>query len=376
MVAQEQRRYDEAETSYRQALDIYLEFGDRHGAAGTYHQLGSVAQEQRRFAEAETSYRQALDIYLEFGDRHSAGQHLPPARQGRRRTSGGSPRPRPATGKALDIYLEFGDRHSAAHTYHQLGRVAQEQRRFAEAEASYRQALDIYLDVNQRDASIVASRLGRVLSQLDRHAEAARTLLDAVVSRRQLIRRWDPVDLQWLKYERQLIGEATFTQMVTSQVPQDFQRELTTAINDADALTGNELALRRGGLAGAANGRRNSVLAIPPIGAHESSARFVVQGPGGIARRRTESAPLPAILQGFMIGRPGDGPLVQQPAGDHGLGPAQADVRLRCTPCARTFGLMMAASLAVRTWVQGKAPLAGSRRGLGVRAGGLVVSLT
>jgi hypothetical protein len=43
--------------------------------------------------------------------------------------------------------------------------------------------------------------------------------------------------------------------------------------------------------------------------------------------------------------------------------------------CARTFSLMMAASLAVRMWVQGKALLVVFRRGLGVRAGGLVVSL-
>jgi hypothetical protein len=43
--------------------------------------------------------------------------------------------------------------------------------------------------------------------------------------------------------------------------------------------------------------------------------------------------------------------------------------------CARTFSLMMAASLAVRMWVRGKAPLVVFRRGLGVRAGGLVVSL-
>ena len=43
--------------------------------------------------------------------------------------------------------------------------------------------------------------------------------------------------------------------------------------------------------------------------------------------------------------------------------------------CARTLILMMAASLAVRTWVRGKAPLVVFRRGLGVRGGGLVVSL-
>jgi tetratricopeptide (TPR) repeat protein len=70
--AQEQWWFAEAEASYRRALDIFLEFGDRHGAASTYHQFGRVARDQRRFAEAEASYRQALDIYLDFGDQLSA----------------------------------------------------------------------------------------------------------------------------------------------------------------------------------------------------------------------------------------------------------------------------------------------------------------
>jgi hypothetical protein len=43
--------------------------------------------------------------------------------------------------------------------------------------------------------------------------------------------------------------------------------------------------------------------------------------------------------------------------------------------CARTFSLMMAASLEVRMLALGKAPPGVFRRGLGVRAGGLVVSL-
>jgi hypothetical protein len=43
---------------------------DRHSAAGTYHQLGRVAEEQRRFAEAEDAYKKALEIYVEFDDTH------------------------------------------------------------------------------------------------------------------------------------------------------------------------------------------------------------------------------------------------------------------------------------------------------------------
>ena len=172
MVAQEQRRFAEAEASYRQALDIFLEFGDRHRAARTYHQLGMVAQEQRRFAEAEASYRQALDIKLEFGDRHSAAatyHQLGMVAQEQRRFAEAEASYR----QALDIYLEFGDRHSAAATYHQLGMVAQEQRRFAEAEASYRQALDIYLEFGDRHgAAATYHQLGRVAQEQRRFAEA------------------------------------------------------------------------------------------------------------------------------------------------------------------------------------------------------------
>jgi tetratricopeptide (TPR) repeat protein len=72
-VAQDQRRHAEAEASYRHALDIKLEYGDRHSAATTYHQLGTVAQEQRRHAEAEASYRHALDIYRESDPRAASG---------------------------------------------------------------------------------------------------------------------------------------------------------------------------------------------------------------------------------------------------------------------------------------------------------------
>jgi hypothetical protein len=42
MVAQEQRRFTEAEDNYRRALEIKLEFNDRHSTASTYHQLGSA----------------------------------------------------------------------------------------------------------------------------------------------------------------------------------------------------------------------------------------------------------------------------------------------------------------------------------------------
>jgi hypothetical protein len=61
--------------------------------------------------------------------------------------------------------------------------------------------------------------------------------------------------------------------------------------------------------------------------------------------------------------------------GEPVLGTPQKRQVFEVSPCARTFSVMMAASLAVMMWAYGKAPLDVFRRGLGVRGGGLVVSL-
>ncbi|MBI4321702.1 MAG: tetratricopeptide repeat protein [Chloroflexi bacterium] len=52
--------------------------------------------------------------------------------------------------KALEICVEFGDRYEQAKTYHELGRVAQEQRQWAQAEAYCQKALEIYVEFDDR----------------------------------------------------------------------------------------------------------------------------------------------------------------------------------------------------------------------------------
>ena len=99
--------------------------------------------------------------------------------------------------QALDIFLEFGDRHSAARAYHQLGAVAQEQRRLEEAEAAYRQALDIYQEESDPlQASVSATQLGQLLAETGRHAEAAIVLLDAALLWHQATGEWMPTALR------------------------------------------------------------------------------------------------------------------------------------------------------------------------------------
>jgi len=52
--------------------------------------------------------------------------------------------------QALQLYIEFNDRYSQASTYHQLGMVAEEQRQWAQAEQYYQQALQLYIEFNDR----------------------------------------------------------------------------------------------------------------------------------------------------------------------------------------------------------------------------------
>ena len=70
-VAQELREYEQARAHYQQALDIFIEFGDRYSQALTYGQLGLLAEAQEDYAQAQQHLIQALKIFVEFNDTHS-----------------------------------------------------------------------------------------------------------------------------------------------------------------------------------------------------------------------------------------------------------------------------------------------------------------
>jgi tetratricopeptide (TPR) repeat protein len=126
-VAEEQRRFAEAEEFYQKALALFVEFNDRYEQAGTYHQLGMVAQEQRRWAEAEEFYQKAFALFVEFNDRYSQAStyyNLGSVAQEQRRWA----QAEEFYQKALALFVEFNDRYNQASTYQNLGVVAKEQR--------------------------------------------------------------------------------------------------------------------------------------------------------------------------------------------------------------------------------------------------------
>ncbi|GID93728.1 tetratricopeptide repeat protein [Amorphoplanes digitatis] len=161
-VAHDQRRFERAETLYRQAIELFLEFDDRHRAANIYGQLGIVAQEQRQFDQAETYYGQALELLLEFDDRRgtaSAYHQLGILAQEQRRHDQAEAHYR----QAIEILTELDDRHGTANAYHQLGVIAEEQGRFEEAETHHRRSLGVFLEFGDRDgASSAYHQLGMI----------------------------------------------------------------------------------------------------------------------------------------------------------------------------------------------------------------------
>jgi len=149
IVAQELREYEQARQHYQQALQIHIEYGDRHSQAKSNHQLGYVAQELREYEQARQYYQQALQIRIEYGDHytqarthHNLGmvaEALNEYEQARQYYQ-----------QALQIYIEYDDRYSQAGTYHQLGIVAEESNEYEQARQYYQQALRIYIEYDDR----------------------------------------------------------------------------------------------------------------------------------------------------------------------------------------------------------------------------------
>jgi tetratricopeptide (TPR) repeat protein len=80
--------------------------------------------------------------------------------------------------QALEIQIEFNARYEQAATYHQLGSVAQEQRQWAQAERYYQQALEIKIEFNARyEQAATYHQLGRVAQEQRQWAQARDYLL-------------------------------------------------------------------------------------------------------------------------------------------------------------------------------------------------------
>ncbi|MDB5384950.1 MAG: hypothetical protein JWM11_596 [Planctomycetaceae bacterium] len=83
--------------------------------------------------------------------------------------------------KALDLKIEFNARYEQASTYHNVGRVAQEQRQWEQAEQYYRKALDLKIEFNDRyEQAGTYHNLGAVAEEQREWEQAKHNFLTAL----------------------------------------------------------------------------------------------------------------------------------------------------------------------------------------------------
>ncbi len=143
--------------------------------------IGDIANQQlalRQYAAAQGSYQRLLELVnqiegvdenerkeLKASTYHQLGRVAQEQRQFQQAEQ--------YYQQALQLKIESNDRYSQASTYHQLGRVAQEQRQYQQAEQYYQQALQISSEYNDR------YRQARTYHQLGRVAQEQRQFQQA-----------------------------------------------------------------------------------------------------------------------------------------------------------------------------------------------------
>jgi tetratricopeptide (TPR) repeat protein len=70
ILAQTRGDLDEAETLYRQALEINEELDRKEGMAANHGNLGNLAEKRGQLDEARANWERARDLFAEIGMQH------------------------------------------------------------------------------------------------------------------------------------------------------------------------------------------------------------------------------------------------------------------------------------------------------------------
>jgi DNA-binding SARP family transcriptional activator/tetratricopeptide (TPR) repeat protein len=174
VICYEQRRYDEAITSYEESLAIYRECGNRERESSVLNNLGIVHWGQRRLDEAIGFFEQSLTIARELGDRVSEGgilNNLGVIHREQRQFDEAIA----CFNQSLEIWREGGDRPNEGLALSNLGDAHRERRRLEEALTYYAQALAVFREVGARyGEGLTLQALGLAVEAAGHGTHAAR----------------------------------------------------------------------------------------------------------------------------------------------------------------------------------------------------------
>jgi DNA-binding SARP family transcriptional activator len=142
-------RLGDADTPFRQALQLYAELGNTAGQANIHTALAEIAEKEGRPAESLSHSQQALELYRAEG--HRAGQARALNGVGWSHSLLGDHRQALTyCTQALDLLKELGDRDGQATTLDSLGYAHRGLAEYEQAANCYQQAIEVYRDVGDR----------------------------------------------------------------------------------------------------------------------------------------------------------------------------------------------------------------------------------
>jgi tetratricopeptide (TPR) repeat protein len=164
--------YREARARFEEALALYTQLGDSHGAANCIQSLGTVHRMLDEYDDARARYQEALPLFRQIGSRQGEANtisslgdmHLQVAEYDAAQAR---------YEEALALYRELEDEQGEANCIQSLGDLYRMRDEYSEARLRYEQALPIYRQLRNRvgEANCI-SALGVVHRMLDEYPEA------------------------------------------------------------------------------------------------------------------------------------------------------------------------------------------------------------
>jgi tetratricopeptide (TPR) repeat protein len=143
------RRYDDAETHFRLALDLFRTAGDAAGEVDVHFDLCAVSEGRGQIRQALGHAREAVDRYRAAGNRRGAAQALNALGWYHGQVAEFDHMLAHCR-EALALLQSLGDRHGQAESWGNIGYAQHHLGRHGGAAAAYRPALDLFDEVGDR----------------------------------------------------------------------------------------------------------------------------------------------------------------------------------------------------------------------------------
>jgi tetratricopeptide (TPR) repeat protein len=232
-LADEQGEQDLAINHYEKALKIFLKERDFYRAARTYNNLGKIAQQQQDLEAALNHYEEAIKFFKGVGDLKSAAviYHnlgiLFRQQQNLEKADAFSK-------KALVIFEDDKNFYHASDVYQALGGIAKEKGDFESAIAYFKKAFDIHEQFKKwRNASICLHRWGNILEVQKNWAEALRIYMGAFSVDFKYNEEWIGSSIRNLGRILKALGESQFDTAWQEVIGGKCPEELRSAIQAA-----------------------------------------------------------------------------------------------------------------------------------------------